>query len=357
MKLLDKYILKRFLTAYFFAVLIILSIIIVIDFTEKNDNFVEHGLKMSQILGYYKLVIPYFANFISPLMIFIAAIFVSAKMAGHTEIVAILSNGVSFARMIVPFLVGAMFVGLLNFYLQGWVIPDFNKEKINFEIQYIERPFNYSDRNIHFQESENIFLYMQSYVNNIKRGNKFSLERIENTILKEKLTGDYIEWNEDSSRWTIKNWKLMVFDSLGENITKGKEMDTVLRIRPQDFENNYRKWETLTMHELDDHVAELNARGAMDAPVFKIEKQVRYMSPFTYVILTFLALIVASRKTRGGTGVQIAVGFLLAFFFIILYILSRSIAESSTLPYILVVWFPNILFAVISLLLYKILPR
>ncbi|MCG8320457.1 MAG: LptF/LptG family permease [Cytophagales bacterium] len=357
LKLIDRYILKKFLSAYFFVVIILVAVILVIDFTEKNDDFIKHNLSAWQILNYYKVVAPFFANLITPITVFIATVFVTSKMAGHTEIIAILSSGVSFIRLMRPYLVGSIIIAALSFYLNGWVIPDSNKERVAFEIQYTKKPFNYSERNIHIQEGNETFLYMQSYNNRVNRGNRFTMEKVDGTQLVEKLTADYVQWQPEKGKWLIKNWRLREFDSLGETLSEGAELDTLLRIHPKDFENNYRRWEALTIDELNEYIGELSSRGSMEVPIYQIEKYVRYMAPFTVIILTFIGLIVSARKTRGGTGFQIALGFLIAFIYIIVFILTRSIAETSSLNPIFVVWLPNIIFSLVGFILYKTVPR
>ncbi len=357
LKLIDRYILKKFLSAFFFVVVILVAIILVIDFTEKNDDFIKHNLSIWQILNYYKVVAPFFANLITPITVFIATVFVTSKMAGHSEIIAILSSGVSFVRMMRPYLIGSIIIAILSFYLNGWVIPDSNKERVAFEVQYTKSAFNYSERNIHIQESKDVFLYMQSYNNRVNRGNRFTMEKVEGTTLVEKLSADYVQWEPEKGKWMIKNWKLRKFDSLGEVVTKGEQLDTLLRIHPKDFENNYRRWEALTIDELYQYVDELQERGSMEVPIYQIEIYVRYMAPYTVIILTFIGLIVSARKTRGGTGFQIALGFLIAFIYIIVFILTRSIAETSTWNPILVVWMPNIIFSIVGFVLYKTVPR
>ena len=356
MKILDRYILKKFLSTFLFVVAILVAIIVIIDITEKNDKFIKHGLTLAEILPYYLSFIPFVANLITPITVFIATVFVTSKMAQHTEIIAILSSGVSFRRMIVPYMIGAAIIGALSFYLNGWVIPNANKTRVAFEVQYVKRPFNYSEKNIHRKVGDDVYIYMESYNNHSNKGYRFTIEKIKENNLLEKLEAKSLEWNQDSSRWLVKDWKKRVFVDMEEIVTEGKELDTAINILPEDFESDYRKNETLTMTELDDHVDTLQARGADNAEVYQIEKYVRYMAPFTVIILTFIGLTVSSRKTRGGAGFQIALGFLIAFIFIIFFIFSKSIAEKSSTP-ILAVWIPNIVFSIVGLILYKLVPR
>ena len=179
MKLLDWYILKKFLTTFVFAVLILVSIILVIDFTEKNDDFIQENVPIAEIIfDYYINLIPFYANMLSPITVFIATVFVTAKLASHTEIVAMLSSGISFRRLLVPYIVGATLIGALIFGLIGWVIPNANKKSVAFQVKYVKSPYTYDSRNIHIKIAPDAYVYMESYNNNAHIGYNFSLEQI-----------------------------------------------------------------------------------------------------------------------------------------------------------------------------------
>lgn len=357
MKLIDKYILKRFLGAFIFTVLIIVAVILVIDITEKTEKFVKAGLSFSQILGYYMDFIPWIANFITPLTVFIATVFVTAKMAGHTEIVAILSSGVSFRRMLLPYFIGAALIAIASFVLTGWVIPNSNKSRVAFEVEYLKGKYYYDKTNIHIQVAPDTYLYMRSYNNQSNIGYNFTLEKMEGTKLKEKYSASRITWNKEKEKWDLTNWKRIVIDGMEEEVEKGRKADTTLAIHPSEFENDYRRYDGMTINELNDHIKLLKMRGASNVEVYEVEKYTRYTSPFAVLILTFMGVIVSARKTRGGAGFQIALGFFLSFLFIMFFILSKTIAEAGSLPPAISVWFPNILFGGISLLMYKYVPR
>ncbi|PTB90832.1 permease, partial [Marivirga lumbricoides] len=197
----------------------------------------------------------------------------------------------------------------------------------------------------------------ESYNNQRDVGYRFTLEKITDRELKEKLSARRIEWDSVKNSWVIKDWELRTIDGFKEKVTFGTEMDTVLNFTPNDFENNHGLQETLTMAELNDYISLLRERGADNVKIYLIERYIRYMSPFAALILTFIGVILSSKKTRGGTGGQIALGFVIAFVFIIFFILSKAIAENSTLNPILAVWSPNIIFSIVGLILYKYVPR
>ncbi len=358
MKLLDKYILKKFLTTYVFTVLILVAVILVIDFTEKNDDFIKTNPSVREILfDYYLNLIPFYANMLSPITVFIATVFVTAKLASHTEIVAILSSGVSFRRLLVPYLMGATIIASTIFLLIGWVIPNANKQSVAFQIKYIKSPFTYDSRNIHIKIAPETYVYMESYNNTANVGYNFALEHIEGTKLKRKLSSNSISWNADDEKWRVDNYTIRTFDGEQETITKGAALDTTLNMWPKDFESTYKLEQTMTLPQLSDYIDEKVDRGADDIEVYLIEKYERFSYPFAIIILTVIGVIMSARKARGGVGFQIALGFLLAFVFIIFVIASRSLAQVGDLAPQIAAWIPTIIFSGIGLLLYRFVPR
>jgi len=379
MKLLDRYILKQFLSTFFFVVLILLSVISVIDLTEKMDKFAKFNLPASAIAGYYLDFIPWIGSLITPITIFIATVYVCARLAGRTEVVAILSAGVSFRRYLLPFFLGAALVATLSFVFNGWLIPNSNKSKLAFEMQYLKNRFYFDKRNIHLQVAPDVYLYMQSYNNTNNVGYQFSIERFEDNRLIEKLTASRIEWDTTKQKWTIRDYRIRHIDSVfnqgpdGDSLSvspiaktslgsreisySGNSLDTALVIHPKEFENDYRKYDGMTINELRDYITTLRARGSSGVEAYEVELNTRYAAPFSIFILVFMGAIVASRKSRGGTGVQIALGFSLSFIFIIFFTLFKTFAEAGSMPPEISVWIPNVIFGVISLVMYKYVPR
>ena len=358
MKLIDKYILKKFLTTYVFTVLIMVSVILVIDFTEKNDDFIKHSVPISEIIfDYYIHLIPFYANMLSPITVFIATVFVTSKMASHTEIVAILSGGVSFKRFLVPYLIGATLIGGLIFALIGWVIPNSNKESVAFQVKYVKSPFTYDKRNIHVKIAPDTYVYMESYNVTAHVGYNFAIEEINGTSLSKKLTASSVQWNPEREKWSVERYTLRTFDGERESIYHGGALDTTLNMLPKDFESTYKLEQTMTLPELNRFIQEKINRGADDIETYLIEKYERYSYPFAIIILTVIGVIVSARKARGGVGMQIALGFFLAFVFIIFVITSRSLAQVGDLDPKIAAWVPSIIFTGIGFLLYRYIPR
>lgn len=357
MKILDKLIIKDFLKTYFFVVLMLILIVLVLDFTEKNDSFIRNKVPAKEILKYMGNYGLYLNNLLTPITVFISVIFITSKMAGRTEIIAILSNGVSFMRMLVPFFIGAAMIGIASFLLNGWVLPGATAGVTEFKSRWLEENKFYTENNIHIKVAPDVYAYISRYYTSGNTGYSFTLEQIRDGQLIAKLSADRIVWDTAINSWSVKNWRLRELHEMGEKYTVGESLDTLLSITPNDFDLPTNHHETLKLPDLSRQIEILEARGADNVNYYKIEKYVRFMSPFAAIILTFIGVIVSSRKTRGGSGFQIALGFMLAFVYIIMFLLSRTFAEAGTDYPILAIWMPNLVFAVTGLVLYKTVPR
>lgn len=357
MKLLDRLIIKDFLKTYFFVVLMLMLVILVLDFTEKNDKYIQNKVPAGEILSYMGNYALYLNNLLTPITVFITVIFITSKMAGRTEIVAILGSGVSFIRLLFPFLFSAILIGGLGFFLNGWILPTATENLTVFRLVYLEKGAGKNEQNIHIKVGEDSYAYLSRFFKTSNSGYNFTLERIRDGELIAKMAADRIEWDTAKNLWTLKNWRLRELNEKGETWSVGKELDTLLSIRPDDFGVPENHHETLKLPQLSKQIRILEDRGADNVIYYKIERYVRFMAPFASVILTFIGVILSARKTRGGSGFKIALGFFMAFIYIILFILSRTFAENGSDYPIFSVWLPNIIFAAIGLLLYKTVPR
>lgn len=410
MTILDRYIIKKILSTFFYVVLILSAIITVIDLTEKIDKFSQNNLSTAAILGYYMDFIPWITGLIAPITVFISIVYVTSRMAAHTEIIAILSSGVSFRRLLLPYFIAALIIAMLSFYLNGWVIPKSNRERLDFEMTYIKKKNLFNRSNIHMQVEPNVYLFMQNYNNQSNTGYQFSLERFDSNRLVEKLTADNIQWDTTKRKWTLRYWKRKHVDSIFQvrsplsimqridtpvvveaapvvkdtsRFTKrvrkpfnekestpvkapvslspfaerGDALDTTLSILPKDFESNDRGYDGMTINELTQHIKKMRFRGSTGVEIYEVEKHIRFASPFTIFVLVFMGVIVSARKSRGGTGFQIALGFFLSFIFILFFTMTRTFAETGSLLPLLAAWLPNTVFGLISLAMYKYVPR
>ncbi|MBX7124711.1 MAG: LptF/LptG family permease [Cyclobacteriaceae bacterium] len=365
MKILDRYIIRKVLSTFFFVVLIIVAIVVVIDITEKMDKFARNHLDFLTVLGYYRDFIPWIAGLITPITVFIATVFVTSRLAAHTEIIAILSGGTSFRRLLFPYFLSSLVIAIISFLLNGWVIPNSNRSRLEFELRYFENKIYFEKRNVHMQIEPNVYFFIQNYNNQSNTGYSFTLERFQDNRLTEKLEADQIVWDTTKAKWTLRRWKHRMMDDIflanrdlaNQIVQTGESKDTTLAITPADFESDARQYDGLTIPELRSHIAKMRFRGSAGVEAYEFEKYFRFSQPFTTFILVFMGVIVSSRKSRGGTGFQIALGFLLSFAFIIVFMMSRSFAETGSMTPFLAAWITNIIFAVISLGMYKYVPR
>ncbi|MCK5168618.1 MAG: LptF/LptG family permease [Bacteroidales bacterium] len=358
LKKIDLYIIKKFLGTYFFAIILIISIAIVFDLAEKVEDFLEKSAPLNEIVfDYYLNWIPYFANLFSSLFTFIAVIFFTSKMAYNTEIIAILSSGVSFRRMMYPYFISAMVIALLSFLLMAYIIPPANVTRKDFEYKYIKNPIRNTDKDIHRQIEPGLFIYMKSYNTTNDVGYKFSMEKFENGVLKSKLISDYVKWDSTTSKWTIRNYYIRDIDSLSEKITTGSKIDTMLNMFPEEFKRMQNFTETMNLHELNEYIDQQYMQGADNVVELLIDKYSRFAYPFSTFILTLIGVALSSRKTRGGIGMHIGFGLLLSFSYLLFMRFTIMFAINGSLNALFAVWLPNIIYSIISVFLYRLAPK
>src|SRR5690554_6242678 len=359
MKKLDLYILRKFLGTFFFAILLIISISVVFDLAEKIDDFLESDAPLQAIvLDYYANFIPYFANLFTPLFVFIAVIFFTSKMAYQTEIIAILSSGVSFRRLVVPYIIGAAIISTFSFVLGAYIIPPANKTRLEFEATYIKKRKETGRTNIHMQIEPGVFVYVRRYSSLREVGDDFSLEVFDGKELKTKLTALSAVYDTLSSGWILQRYvKREFLDGGKQIITEGDRLDTVLNMRPIDLKEERKFYETMNNRELSVYIDEQLARGVGNVEEFVIEKYRRTASAFSAFILSIMGLSLASRKVRGGMGLHIGVGIALSFAYILFLTISTTFAINGNMSPLLAVWLPNIVFAGITAFLYYKAPK
>ncbi len=359
LKILDFYIIKKFLGTFFFSIVIILSIAVVFDFSEKIDDFIENGAPFREVIfDYYLNFIPYFAVLFSSLFTFISVIFFTSKMAYNTEIIAILSSGVSFRRLLIPYMLSATLIAIFAFSLSNYVIPNANKIKLDFEEKYIHsRPVSFNRKNIHRQVRPGVFVYMESYSNISLTGYNFSIEKYEEGKLKSKLIADQIRWDTTKNKWSIRRYYIRDIDGLEETLTTGNSIDTSLNMYPEDFSRRLNVVESMSLGELNEFIKESKMQGEVNITAFLIEKYRRTAFPFSTFILTLIGVAVSSRKARGGIGVQLGAGLAISFSYILFMQFSSQFSIGGSLPPLVAVWIPNIIFAIVAIFLYKMAPK
>jgi len=358
MKILDLYIIKKFLGTFFFTIVLIISLAIVIDITEKLDDFLEGDITLYEILFvYYINFIPYYINLFMFLFVFISVVFFTSKMAMNSEIISILGNGISFNRMMFPYFISALILAALSYGLTNFVIPPANKTRIDFENKYVWGTYYTGERNIHRQISPGVYMYMESFNINTNIGNKFALEHFEGTKLKSKLIAKRIKWDSTKVKWTAQNYYIRKIGKHKDIIIKGKSLDTALNIQPIDFQRRDTDKATMDYYQLNNFIDEITLRGESNVNSYLLEKYQRVAFPFSTFILTLIGVSLSSRKSKGGTGLNIGIGLFFSFAYIFLMRVTEQFTLKGGLPPMLAAWTPNIIFLIIGIFFYRIAPK
>lgn len=357
---LDRYIIKKFMATFFIAILLIIGIVIIFDISEKIDDFVAKQAPLKAIvLDYYVNFIPYFMNMFSPLFVFITVIFFTSRMAANSEIIAILSCGVSFHRMMVPYIFSATIIALMSLGLNLYVIPRANAQRHVFEAQYTKKKAQAGDRNIHYQIAPGEFVFVEQFSKYNKTAYKFTLETIEDNRLVSKISADRAVWNESTGGWTLKKYFIRDFNegSIEDKVRCGEQLDTVISLTVKDFERKKNTVEDLDYKALKELEEVQIMRGDANVKYSQIEIHNRFSLPFSAFILTIMGVALSSRKKRGGIGWNLAVGIALSFSYILFMKFSQMFVYTGLMPPWIAIWLPNIIFTVVAIVLYRIAPK
>jgi lipopolysaccharide export system permease protein len=333
---------------------------VVFDFAEKIDNFMEKEAPVHAIIfDYYMNFIPYFATLFAPLFVFISVIFFTSKMAVNTEIIAILNSGMSFKRMMWPYFLSSLVIAIFTFVLTNFVIPKSNLIRMDFEDRYYRSMSRkVTVENIHRQVFKNIYVYMGSFNPISQRGINFTIEKFNDSgRLESKLSSTTVVYDTALHKWSAINYYLREINGNEEVIVKGKQIDTTLTIKPSDFSRDPGFVGTMTYRELDDYINLLRLQGSDELKLFLIEKHRRFANPFAVFILTLIGVSLSSRKIRGGIGMNIGIGLILSFSYILFLQFASQFSLKGNLGPMLAMWIPNILYSIIALVLYKMAPK
>ena len=358
-KKIDAYIVSKFITTFFIALLLIIGIVIIFDISEKIDNFVAKEAPLKAIVfDYYLNFIPYFMNMFSPLFVFITVIFFTSKMAADSEIVAILSCGISFHRMMVPYIFSAALIALFSLCLNLFIIPDANKTRLEFENQYVKTRFKSVGRNVHYQISPGEFVFAESFSSWNNTAYRFTVEKIIDNKLVSKISAESAVYHEDTDTWTLKKYFIRDYnEDLTDRIRSGKQIDTTIALSSKDFYLTEKTVETLNYKELNNLIDTQRMRGDANVKFALIEKNTRFALPFSAFILTIMGVALSSKKRRGGIGWNIGIGIALAFTYILFLRFSQMFVHTDTLPPVIALWLPNLVFTIIAGFLYRIAPK
>ena len=359
LKLLDWYIIKKFLGTYVFAIALIISIAVVFDFNEKQDKFMSHDAPWSAIIfDYYLNFIPYFANLFSPLFVFIAVIFFTSKLAENSEIIAMFSTGMSFKRMLRPYMVSAAIIAVVTFGLGAYVIPKGSVTRINFEDKYYKQRKMNTARNIQLEVDSGVIAYIERFENYSNTGYRFSLDKFEGKQLVSHLTARSITYDTAAvHRWIIRDYMIREMKGMKETITKGTRADTTLFMEPADFLIMKNQQEMLTSPQLKEYIDRQKQRGFANIKEFEIEYHKRIATSFASFILTLIGVSLSSRKTKGGMGLHLGIGLALSFSYILFQTIASTFAVNGNMPPAIAVWIPNVLYTFIAFYLYQKAPK
>ena len=353
---LDRYIIAKFLGTYFFSILLIISIAVVFDFSENSDKFAMNHAPLAGLFNYYLNFIPFYSNLFSALFVFIAVIFFTSKLADNSEIIAMMSSGMSIGRILRPYMLASTLIAVLSFYLGSEVIPRGSVKRIDFETRYKSRKKPQMAEHVQLQVDTGVIAYIDHYDGDFKSGYRFSLDKFQNKSLVSHLTAQRIQYDtlaDERYHWKLYDVKIRTLHGLREHITRKNFMDSVIIMEPKDFLMTKNYQQTLTNQELLDYVERQRLRGSSNVKVYEVEYHKRYADPFAAFILSAIGLFLSFRKRKGGMGSSLGIGLALAATYIMFQTVSSTFAINSDWPPMLAAWMPNIIFTFIAAFLYR----
>ena len=360
-KRLDRYIIVKFIGTYIYSIALIISISIVFDINENLAKFTtNHAPLRAIVMDYYANFVPYFANLFSPLFVFIAVIFFTSKLAGNSEIIAMLASGMSFKRLMRPYLISAAIIAVLNFYLGAYIIPKGTVVRHNFESLYKNNKKVTSATNVQLQVAPGVIALIAQYDDTRKTGYGFTLDKFENKKVVSHMTANVIQYDTISDsryHWKASNYKIRTLTGMREKITSGASIDTTIMMEPMDLVFSKGQQETLTSPELKRYISKQQERGSSNVVQYEVEYYKRIATSFASFILTIIGASLSSRKRKGGMGMYLGIGLALSFTYILLQTISATFAINADTPPMLAAWIPNILYIFIAYYCYKQAPN
>ena len=359
LKRLDRYIIRKFLGTYFFSLILIIVVIIIFDYNEKIDRFISSNAPMNEIIfDYYVNLAPYYANTFSALFVFISVIYFTSKLAGNSEIIAILSSGVSFKRLIRPYMIAAAVISLFTYLMSAFVIPNGNATKLEFEQKYSRKKKVESANDVQLKIDDNTIAFIERYEDRNNTGWRFMLDKFEDKKLVSHMEARTITYNPDRPGvWTARHWRIRELYDDREIIRESRKepLDTLLGIEPGDFLISEGQQETMTTPELSNYIDKQKEKGFANTKSFEIEYHKRIAMSFAAFILTVIGVSLSSRKAKGGMGLSLGIGLALSFSYIVFQSISSAFADQ--MPIVLSAWLPNIIYSIIAIVLYIKAPK
>ena len=350
-KLFDLYIIKKFLGTYIFSIILLLAIVVMFDINEKLDAILTAPWKET-VFDYFMNFLPYFANQFSPLFTFIAVIFFTSKLADNSEIIAMLSSGISFKRLLIPYMVSAAIIASVSFVLSAYVIPQANIKRIAYFNKYVKNKRDDYGSNIQLMVSPGVVAYMSRYDNKTKTGYRFSLEKFEDKVMVSRLTAQSVKY-DTLNRWVLHDYSIREFHDLREKISHGSKRDTIINLEPKDFLIANNDQDMLTIPQLRTYIDRQKSRGVANIKKFEIELHKRYAMTAAAFILTVIGMTLSSKKVKGGMGLNIGIGLLLSFSYILFTTITSTFAVSGYTSPMVAMWIPNAVYIIIAIYLYR----
>lgn len=358
---LDRYLIWKFLSTYFFVIVIIISIAMVFDITENIDKFVSRNATMRQIfLDYYVNFVPFYSNLFSQLFVFISVIYFTTKLAENSEIIAMMSTGVTFSRLLRPYIISSVLISLLTYYLGAYVIPEGNIKRVKFENTYKKRNIPTYTTNVQLEVDHGVIAYIGRYEDSNKTGYEFFLDKFRNKKLVSHLQSTTIRYDtlsEEPYHWILSSYSIRDLQGMREVLSSGSRLDTILKMEPQDFLITRGQQETLTTPKLSRYISRQKERGFANIKEFEFEYWKRGSSSFAIIILTIMGVSLSARKRKNGMGIALGIGIFLSLLYIMFQTVSKTFAVNLNMHPALAAWLPNIVFAFIAYILYKKAPR
>ncbi len=358
LKTLDRYIIRQFLGTFFYILIAIMLIAVVFDISEKTEDFTSMKATTGEIVSqYYVNFIIYYSNLFSGLLIFLAVLLFTSRLAHRTEVIAMLSSGVSFPRIMLPYFMAATILTALSLVINHNVLPAANKVRLDFEEQHIRATFRVDQKHLHREISPGVIAYFESFNAKDRMGYRFGLEHWEDAVLTRKLTADRARYDSVSGSWVVGDYVLRIIGEQGDRLYKGHELDTLIPLTPADLGQRWEFAMAMGWDEINEYIAKKKAQGDDSVMPYLIEKHQRTSYPFATYVFTLIGVSIAGRKVRGGTGLHLALGVLLVLLYIFAMKLTTVAATNAGLDPLIAVWLPNALFCLVGLWIYRKAPK
>lgn len=358
LRTLDRYIIRQFLGTFFFILVVIMLIAVVFDISEKTEDFAKMKASTEEIvLEYYLNFVIYYSNLFSGLLIFLAVLLFTSRLAHRTEVIAMLSSGVSFPRILWPYFVAATFLTAFSLVINHRVLPAANKVRLNFEEEHIRATFRVTDKHLHREIAPGTIAYFESFNAKERAGYRFGLEQWEDQELVRKLHADRAQYDSVQGSWAVYDYVIRTIGPSGEELQRGAQLDTLINLKPADLGQRWEFAMAMGWEEINAYIAAKQAQGDGSVMPYLIEKHQRTSYPFATYVFTLIGVSIASRKVRGGTGVHLALGVLLVLLYIFAMRLTTVGATNAGLHPLLAVWSPNIFFLLVGIWIYRKAPK